>query len=100
MGLKATLDVGDLKNIDKSFYGGMAADRVALQDSAQSTWDEVFRGTIHGLLKIAGSSEAEVSKLLSSIENIFGTSIADASSHDSSHVKGLTRPGAHRGKEQ
>lgn len=78
----------------------MAKDRVALQDPPQNEWDDVFKETIHGVFKIAGSSEAKVSDLLSSIENIFGTSMKDASSHNSSRVKGLTRPGAHRGKEQ
>ena len=80
-----------------------------INDPDKGTWHELFRSNkIHGLLKIGGSSEAEVDKLLDRvkaalrhetgvIKDVVGKS---EPTEKNSRVDGATRPGKLRGKEQ
>ena len=80
----------------------------AINDPDKGTWDELFRSDkIHGLLKIGGSSETEVDKLLGKIKaalkhdtvikDVVGKSLP---TDKNSRVDGATRPKELRGKEQ
>ena len=89
---------------DPAFYEGMASPGVTgrLHDTDPKHWEGVFQShKIHGMLKVAGSTEAEVEEHLEAIQKtlMHGKVIEDVSG-DGSRVVGWTRPNKHRGKEQ
>ena len=77
-----------------------------LNDPPLDQWDRLFNNTtIHGLLKIAGSSDKIVNDELEQIKLILGNTIKDidgtsAPTTTKSKVEGNTRPGAQHGYEQ
>lgn len=80
----------------------------SLKDPVRPMWDELFRSDkIHGLLKIAGRTQAEVEQRLQDIQKVLkhGSAIADvpgksAPTTVASRVDGSTREAPNRGKEQ
>ena len=79
-----------------------------MNDPPVEKWDPLFKGsTIHGLLKVAGSSPEIVNKKLDHMKQILGFPhvIRDIEGKSSpsttdSKVEGDTRPGKEHGREQ
>ncbi|KAI9775231.1 MAG: hypothetical protein M1839_001349 [Geoglossum umbratile] len=75
---KLQLDI--VKNSDPAFAGGMKKDGTNLNDPEPKEWHPLFRSeSIHGLLKVAGSSADQVETKLNRIKGLLGhpTVIAD-----------------------
>lgn len=97
-----SLGLKQIQDIDKSFSKGMEKDRTDLSDplrDLESPFDQK-NFVIHGLLKIAGNSDALVNKRLEDIKTALkhGTVIKDVSG--TSRINGAVRAGDNNGKEQ
>ena len=79
-----------------------------LNDPPRENWDPLFKTTtIHGLLKVAGSSDTAINDELDHIKRILGYPyvIKDIDGNSApttikSKVQGNTRPGDQHGREQ
>jgi hypothetical protein len=101
------LDLSIIKETDKVFSVGMARD--TLHDPAATSWENPFTQStadrapkIHGMLKVGGSTKADVDKLLKAIQDVLqrGTVISDIPGAVTSRVDGWVREGTSKGKEQ
>ena len=104
---RPVLDLRYLKLSDPIFDKGMREDGPNnLNDPPLEKWDLLFNNTtIHGRLKIAGSSSKIVIDELEQIKSILGNAIKDidgtsAPTTEKSKVEGNTRPGNLHGHEQ
>lgn len=106
---RPSLDLKHLKLSDPIFDVGMTEDGPNnLNDPPVDEWDSLFRTTtIHGLLKVAGSSLQIVDDELSHIKRILGYPyfIKDIEGNSpptntKSKLEGHTRPGKDHGHEQ
>jgi hypothetical protein len=93
--LNITEDIGD-----GPFNAGQFGTADTTLGDDKSTWDDAFKGDIHGVILVAANSKVVLDHALNKIKRIFQVGQAQAGIVEVKNLEGCVRPGPEDGHEQ
>jgi len=91
---------------DSAFRGGQLADAQNLGDQGSTTggaftpnWIPAFKNVIHGIIIIAGDSQATIDERVTEVISILQLAPTNGTCHEVLRINGAVRPGAEKGHE-